>query len=197
MIGKVAIITGATAGIGEATAKRFAREGIRVVLAGRREALGQRLVESIRAEGGEGTFVAADMLSEDDVRRVVDTAVNHYGRLDYAVNNAGIPGEVEPLHELSRNNWDNVIGVNLTGVFLCLKYQVAAMLESGAREPGGAAIVNVASYTALHRSPARPTRRQSTAWWASPGRRPWSTCSATSASMRCARALPGPSYCRS
>src|SRR5690606_24885920 len=81
MIGKVAIITGATAGIGEATAKRFAREGIRVVLAGRREALGQRLVESIRAEGGEGTFVAADMLSEDDVRRVVDTAVNHYGRL--------------------------------------------------------------------------------------------------------------------
>lgn len=153
MIGKVAIITGATAGIGEATAKRFAREGIRVVLAGRREALSQRLVESIRAEGGEGTFVAADMLSEDDVRRVVDTAVNHYGRLDYAVNNAGIPGEVEPLHELSRNNWDNVIGVNLTGVFLCLKYQVAAMLESGAREPGGAAIVNVASSIGHRASP--------------------------------------------
>jgi len=145
MTEKVAIITGATAGIGEATARRFAREGIRVVLAGRRQAQGQQLVDSIRAEGGEGIFVAADMLSEADIRALVDKALEHYGRLDYAVNNAGVPGTAEPLHDFSNANWEQVIGVNLTGLFLCLKYQVAAMLDSGANSEGGAAIVNIAS----------------------------------------------------
>ena len=153
MTEKVAIITGATAGIGEATAKRFARAGIRVVLAGRRESLGRQLVDSIRAEGGDGLFLPADMLSETDIRALVDTAMSHYGRLDYAVNNAGISGDAEPLHTFSNTNWERVMGVNLTGLFHCMRYQVAAMLGSGASSEGGAAIVNVASSLGHRGSP--------------------------------------------
>lgn len=150
---KVAIITGATAGIGAATARRFAREGVRVVLAGRREEQGRQLVETIRAAGGEGLFVATDMLSEADIRALVETTVSRYGRLDYAVNNAGISGDTEPLHDFIQDNWERVIGVNLTAVFHCMKYQVAAMLDSGAASLESAAIVNIASSLGHRGSP--------------------------------------------
>lgn len=151
MKGKVAIITGATSGIGAAAARLFAAEGIKVVAAGRREERGKALVDSIKDAGGEAIFVTADMASNADIKAMVDRAISKYGRLDFAFNNAGTGGENQLLHEFSDENWDHVIGVNLTGVYRCMKYEIAAMLETGATEPLGAVIVNNAS-TLAHRA---------------------------------------------
>lgn len=148
---KVTIITGATSGIGEAAAHLFARRGDKVVAAGRRADRGQALVDTIKAEGGEAIFVQADMASDADIKNMVDTAVRTYGGLDYAFNNAGLGGQPEALHEYTDDNWQYVIDVNLTGVYRCMKYEIAAMLESGAKTADGAAIVNTAS-TVGHRA---------------------------------------------
>jgi len=145
MDGKVAIITGATSGIGAAAAILFAKEGARIVAAGRREDRGAELVDTVKAAGGEITFVTADMGSDADIKAMVDTAVNTYGGLDYAFNNAGMGGDPALLHEYDDDNWQQVINVNLTGVYRCMKYEIAAMLPSGAKSEFGACIVNNAS----------------------------------------------------
>jgi NAD(P)-dependent dehydrogenase (short-subunit alcohol dehydrogenase family) len=151
MDGKIVIVTGATSGIGEAACYLLGKRGAKVVAAGRRTDRGDAVVQRIRDAGGQAIFVQADMASDGDIRNVVDMAVRTYGGLDGAFNNAGMGGGREQLHEHTDENWNQVVAVNLTGVYRCMKYQIAAMLQSGARKPGGAAIVNTAS-TLGHRA---------------------------------------------
>lgn len=139
--GKVAIVTGATAGMGRAAAELFAQEGAKVVMCGRREGLGQEIVDLIKSRGGEATFVTADVAKADDVKRVVEAAVGAYGRLDVLFNNAGIDSGLmdDPTQE-SEDDWDRVIDVNLKGTFLGIKYAVPEM-----RKAGGGSIINNSS----------------------------------------------------
>jgi NAD(P)-dependent dehydrogenase (short-subunit alcohol dehydrogenase family) len=137
---KVALVTGGTAGIGQATAVAFARLGARVVVCGRREAEGQQTVELIRAAGGDGFFMQADISDEPAVQRLIQAIVERYDRLDYAFNNAGYGGIPGPMVEGTRENWEQVISVNLTGTWLCMKFELQQMLRQG-----HGAIVNMAS----------------------------------------------------
>ncbi len=139
--GKVAIVTGATAGMGRAAAELFAEEGARVVLCGRRGSLGQEIVNVIKGRGGEATFVTADVARAEDVQKVVEAAINTYGKLDVLFNNAGIdyPGYSQPDEE-TEEIWDHVIDVNLKGTFLGIKYAVPEM-----RKAGGGSIINNSS----------------------------------------------------
>ncbi|MDX1581717.1 MAG: SDR family NAD(P)-dependent oxidoreductase, partial [Alphaproteobacteria bacterium] len=151
MQGRVAIITGATSGIGASAAELFAAKGCKLVLAGRRAEKGEAVAGRVRDQGGEAIFVEADMANDADIKAMVETAVGTYGGLDFAFNNAGTGGAAQSLHEYDDANWENVLGVNLTGVYRCMKYQIAAMLESGAKRGKGAVIVNNAS-TLGHRA---------------------------------------------
>lgn len=137
--GKVAIVTGATFGIGKGTAELFAKEGAKVVVAGRTEEAGDKVVEAIQSEGGEATFAKTDVAVSEDVQRMISTTVDTYGRLDVLFNNAGIgnPGKVADEPE---EDWDRVIAVNLTGTFLCIKYAVPEMIKAG-----GGSIINNSS----------------------------------------------------
>ena len=145
MEGKVAIITGATSGIGDAACRLFASKGAKVVASGRRLDRGEALEAAVRSDGGELTFVQADMGSDADIKAMVDTAMSKYGRLDCAFNNAGMGGDPSLIHEYDDASWEEVINVNLTGVYRCMKYEIAAMLETGAKEECGASIVNCSS----------------------------------------------------
>jgi NAD(P)-dependent dehydrogenase (short-subunit alcohol dehydrogenase family) len=129
--GKVAIITGASSGIGEATAKLFARQGARIVIAARRKNELDALVREIAAEGGEALAVAGDVRDEALAKALVDTATERFGGLDIAFNNAGTIGEAAPTYELSVENWRETIETNLTSAFLGAKYQLPAMLAHG------------------------------------------------------------------
>ncbi len=137
--GKVAIITGATSGIGKATALAFAREGAAVVAAGRRANEGQALVESIRSAGGKAEFVETDVAREADVKRLVEETMSTFGRLDCAFNNAGIES-AGPLPEASVEEYRRVFDINVMGVLLSMKYEIPAMMRTG-----GGAIVNTSS----------------------------------------------------
>ena len=139
-IGKVAIVTGGTSGIGRATAVAYAREGAKVVVAGRREAEGDETVRLIRKEGGDGMFVATDVAKEADVKSLVGRTLDKFGRLDFAFNNAGIEHEPTPLLEQKAATYEQVMDINVKGVWLCMKYEIPAMLQSG-----GGAIVNTSS----------------------------------------------------
>lgn len=142
---KVVIVTGASSGIGKAAALEFAREGARVVVAARREAESNEVVKQIRDEGGEAIFVATDVARHESVQAMVAKTIETYGRLDCAFNNAGIAGDVfKPTAEHTEENWDQVIDVNLKGVWLCMKHQIPEMLKAG-----GGAIVNNASVYGL------------------------------------------------
>ncbi|KQZ57452.1 MULTISPECIES: glucose 1-dehydrogenase [unclassified Lysobacter] len=141
---KVVLVTGASSGIGAATARAFAREGAIVLAAARRAAEGEAVAESIRAEGGRARFLQADVTREDDIRRLVETAVADYGRLDVAFNNAGTDGRFAPFVEQDDANYEYVMNTNVRSVFWSMKHQIAAMLRSG-----GGAIVNNASMGAL------------------------------------------------
>ncbi|GAA3853776.1 SDR family oxidoreductase [Streptomyces lacrimifluminis] len=138
--GKVAFVTGAGSGIGRATAVAFAREGARVALAdlspdGLRETA--RLIEQA---GGQALALTCDVTSEDDVRSALDATVQAFGRLDVAFNNAGVEQPVKPAVDIEKDEWDRVIGVSLTGMFLCMRHQIPLMLQQG-----GGAIVNASS----------------------------------------------------
>jgi NAD(P)-dependent dehydrogenase (short-subunit alcohol dehydrogenase family) len=143
--GKVALVTGGTSGIGRDTAVRFAKAGAKVVLAGRREQEGKETVELIRAGGGDGLFVKADVSKSSEVQALIHKTVEKFGRLDAAFNNAGIEGVWVPITRQSEEDWDRTIATNLKGVWLCLKYEIQQML----RQHGGGAIVNMASIAGL------------------------------------------------
>jgi NAD(P)-dependent dehydrogenase (short-subunit alcohol dehydrogenase family) len=145
MQGTVGLVTGAASGIGRACAVRFAAEGAVVLVADLESARagGEATVSAIRAAGGEGEFVACDVASASDHERLVSHAVDRYGRLDFAHNNAGI-GVHRLLHETTEEDFDAVIAVNLRGTFLGMKYQIKQMLTQG-----NGAIVNTSSNAGL------------------------------------------------
>lgn len=124
---KVAIVTGASTGIGYATAKLFAREGAAVVVAARRKKELDDLAGSIKAEGGQALALAGDVADEAFAKALVDAAVSHFGGLDIAFNNAAILGAMGPISEMSQADWNQVIATNLTSAFLGAKYQLPAM----------------------------------------------------------------------
>jgi NAD(P)-dependent dehydrogenase (short-subunit alcohol dehydrogenase family) len=128
---KVALITGASAGIGRATAKLFAKEGAKLIIGARREEELAALASEIQRDGGEVAFVAGDVRSEDYARALVKTALDRFGKLDVAFNNAGILGEGGPSTSVSEAGWNEALAVNLTGAFLGAKHQIGAMLKNG------------------------------------------------------------------
>lgn len=139
---KVIIITGSTFGIGKTTALAFAKRGAKVVLSDYKA--DEDTEKTIRDNGGEAIFVSCDVSNEGDVKNLVTKTITHYGRLDFAFNNAGIEGTPAPATECSNENWDKTININLTGVWYCMKYQIPEMLKTG-----GGSIVNNASIAGL------------------------------------------------
>lgn len=152
LVGKVAIVTGGSSGIGKTTAVGLAQEGAKVVVAGRNETGLIDTVEKIKASGGEGLFIQTDVSRSEEVKAMVMTTIEKYGRLDCAFNNAGgyarIGGEVALTAEISEDTWDQVMNVNLKGVWLCMKYEIPEMLKVG-----GGSIVNTSSVDALRGEP--------------------------------------------
>ena len=142
--GKAALVTGAAAGIGRATALAFAREGAKVVVADVVVQGGEETVRMIKEKGGEAIFVKCDVSKATEVEALINKTVETYGRLDYAHNNAGIDGELAPTAECTEKNWDRVTGINLKGVWLGMKYEIPQMLKQGK-----GAIVNTASIAGL------------------------------------------------
>ena len=154
---RVAIVTGGASGIGRATALRFARMeqnnsgGCCVVVADWNPKGGKHTVELIRAQKGYGYFFHLDVSDAKGVKNLVQSTIERFGRLDYAHNNAGISGEKNSIVDCSEKNWDRVVNVNLKGVWLGMKYQIPAMIESG-----GGAIVNTSSVLGLRGAPDIP-----------------------------------------
>jgi NAD(P)-dependent dehydrogenase (short-subunit alcohol dehydrogenase family) len=142
--GKVALVTGASSGIGRATALVFAREGAKVVIADVTVEGGEETVVQVKKAGGEAVFVNTDVSKAVEVEALVAKAVATYGRLDCAYNNAGIAGKAKTVVEDTEDNWDRILAINLKGVWLCMKYEIAHMLKQG-----GGAIVNTASGAGL------------------------------------------------
>ncbi|REA01364.1 short-chain dehydrogenase [Haloferax sp. Atlit-6N] len=137
---EVAVVTGAGSGIGRAVAEAFAAEGARVVVSDVDVEGGEETVARIEEAGGTATFVETDVTDGDAVAAMVETAVSEYGRLDFACNNAGIGGAQKPTADLSFDEWQQVIDVNLNGVWRSMRHEVPAMLENG-----GGVVVNMAS----------------------------------------------------
>jgi NAD(P)-dependent dehydrogenase (short-subunit alcohol dehydrogenase family) len=129
---KVALVTGGTSGIGKATALAMGAAGAKVVFSGRREEEGEDTANLIRQSGAECLFVRSDVSSEADVQTLIQKTVATYGRLDLAFNNAGIVSPAKPLHEYSLEHFDNLIAINVRGLFLCMKYEIQQMLTQGA-----------------------------------------------------------------
>jgi NAD(P)-dependent dehydrogenase (short-subunit alcohol dehydrogenase family) len=143
--GKVVVITGAASGIGRATANHFSRAGARLVLGDLQVEVGQDFIGELSEKGGEAVFVRCDVTEESDVRQLVNTAVDRYGSLDIAFNNAGIEGSADvATTDLEADEWRRVVNVNLTGVWLCLKYELRHMVNHG-----GGCIVNTSSTAGL------------------------------------------------
>ena len=140
MTSQVVLVTGALTGIGRATAVAFAKKGAKVVVSGRHDDKGQELASELRALGAEAEFVRADVQNEDEVRHLVDETVARFGRLDVAVNNAGVEGETGVIKDTTVENFRNIHDTNVIGVFLSMKYELRAM-----EGQGSGSIVNIAS----------------------------------------------------
>ena len=151
--GKVAIVTGAASGIGRAAAIAFARRGVKVVVADMEVKGGEDTVKRIRDDGGEATFIKTDVSQTAEVQNLVNQTVEIYGAIDFAHNNAGVTrGTGIPTGAFREEDWDFVHGINLKGVFLCMKYEIQQMLRQGTRT----SIVNTASISGLSPHPADP-----------------------------------------
>ena len=142
--GKVALVTGSGSGIGRASALAFAREGAQVVVSDVSVAGGEETVRLIQQTAGEAVFVKADVSQPAEVEALIAKTVETYGRLDCAHNNAGIAGRTARVADDTEENWDRILAINLKGVWLCMKYEIPAMLQHG-----GGAIVNTASDAGL------------------------------------------------
>ena len=138
--GKIAFVTGAGTGIGRATALAFAREGASVVVADVSEQGNRETARMIEAAGGRALAVACDVRQAEDVKAALDKAVETFGRLDVAFNNAGVEQPIMPAADLTEEQWDRIVDIDLRGVFLCMKHEIPSMLEQG-----GGAIVNTSS----------------------------------------------------
>lgn len=142
--GRVAIVTGASAGIGRAAAVAFSREGARVVIAARRDIECEETLALVQQAGGHGTYVRTDVRREDEVAELVSRTLETYGRLDYAFNNAGIEGMLGPITEQTEANFRAVFDINVLGVMLCMKHELPPMQKQGA-----GVVVNCASVGGL------------------------------------------------
>jgi NAD(P)-dependent dehydrogenase (short-subunit alcohol dehydrogenase family) len=143
MSGKVALVTGAAAGIGRATALAFAKEGAKVVVADLATAGGEETANLIRSDGGDAVFVQTNVAIEGEVASMINATIATYGRLDYAFNNAGIEGAITPTADYPIEMWDRVLAINLTGVWFCMRAEIPEMLKQGG------AIVNCSSVAGL------------------------------------------------
>jgi NAD(P)-dependent dehydrogenase (short-subunit alcohol dehydrogenase family) len=146
--GKVALVTGGTSGIGKATASALGAAGAKVVFSGRREHEGEDVASSIGKSGAECLFVRSDVSVEADVQELIGQTVATYGRLDCAFNNAGIESPAKPLHEHSLEHFDNLMAINVRGLFLCMKYELQQMINQGS-----GVIVNNSSISGLFAFP--------------------------------------------
>ena len=138
--GKTAFITGAASGIGRATAVAFAVEGARVVVTDRVEAALQETAGYVKEAGGEVLAIACDVSKPEEIEAAVAQAVNTFGRIDCAFNNAGVENKATPLHEIELEEWDRILSINLRGTFVCMKHEIAQMLRQG-----GGVVVNTSS----------------------------------------------------
>lgn len=146
--GRVAIVTGGTSGIGRATAVEFARHGAKVVIAGRRESEGAETVRMIDEIGGQSSFIQADVSISEDVENLIRKTLELYERIDCAFNNAGYAGMPMGLTKTAEDEFDKIISTNLRGTFLCMKHEIAAMMQQG-----DGAIVNAGSINGLAANP--------------------------------------------
>ncbi|MBR3181883.1 MAG: SDR family oxidoreductase [Eggerthellaceae bacterium] len=144
--GKIVLVTGARSGIGQATAVAFAGQGANVIVSGRRPC--DETLAQIAAEGGKGEFVKCDVSKEEDVKTLIDTIIEKYGRIDVAVNNAGCSSKKVPTAEQDMENYDRVNNTDARGLFMCMMYELRAMLPVGK-----GAIVNIASVAGLIADP--------------------------------------------
>jgi NAD(P)-dependent dehydrogenase (short-subunit alcohol dehydrogenase family) len=151
MTSQVVLVTGALTGIGRATAVAFAKKGAKVVVSGRHDDKGKELVTELQALGADAEFVRADVRNEDEVRNLVDETVARFGRLDVAVNNAGVEGELSVVQNATVENFKAVHETNVLGVFLSMKHELRAM-----EGQGSGSIVNIAS-TYGHKATAGAT----------------------------------------
>ncbi len=151
MDGRVAIVTGGNSGIGRATAVALGREGAKVTVAARRASEGEETVRLVKEAGSDAIFVKTDVAIENDVRLLVEKTVETYGRLDYAVNNAGIGEKMTPLVEQTSEKFDQIMNTNVKGVWLSMKYEIPWMIKNG-----GGAIVNTSSGAGLVGFPQMP-----------------------------------------
>lgn len=142
--GKVALITGGNAGIGRAVALEFAKHGAKVVVSGRREKEGHDVIAEIKALGGEAIFVKTDVSKESDVKVMIAQTLATFGRLDFAFNNAGVEQALTPLPDQTEETYDQIMNINVKGVWLSLKHEIPAMLKTD-----GGAIVNNSSVAGL------------------------------------------------
>jgi NAD(P)-dependent dehydrogenase (short-subunit alcohol dehydrogenase family) len=148
---KVAIVTGGSSGIGRATAVALAKERVKVTVAARRAKEGEETVQLIKDAGSEGIFVKTDVANEDDIRSLVAKSAKTYGRLDYAFNNAGIEEMMTPLADQTSEIFDQIMKVNVKGVWLSMKYEIPEMIRNG-----GGAIVNMSSVAGVMGFPQMP-----------------------------------------
>lgn len=148
---RVVLITGGNAGIGRATAIQFAKEGAKVVVTGRRQKEGHEVVAEIRDGGGEAIFVRTDVSQESDVEAMIEQTLSTFGRLDVAFNNAGVEQDLTPLPEQTEETYEQIMNINVKGVWLCLKHEIPAMLETG-----GGVVVNNSSIAGLVGFPEAP-----------------------------------------
>jgi NAD(P)-dependent dehydrogenase (short-subunit alcohol dehydrogenase family) len=185
--GKIAFVTGATSGIGRATALAFAREGASVVVADVAADGNQETARLFEQGGGQALAVRCDVTRENDIKAALHAGVERFGRLDIAFN-SGIEQPIKPAHEITADEWDRAVAVNLRGAILSMKHQIELMLQHG-----GGAIVNTSSGAGVkgfkgHAATPRPSMASS----ASPSRPRWTTPPRTSASTRSAPASSTP-----